>query len=271
MKIVSFNVNGIRARFHQLHAIVNILDPDIVALQEIKVQDQAFPHKFVKTLGLHGFPYGQMSHYGVALLSKKPPISIKYGLPNEPEDAQRRLIIGEFVTPNHEQLIIINGYFPQGEARNHPTKFPYKRAFYSELTTYLKTTFTPKQFLLLVGDMNVAPLDLDVGIGAENAKRWLSTGKCGFLPEERDWLYNLTSWGLQDLYRYHNPQVYDKFSWFDYRSRGFEKEPKRGLRIDHILGTDSLAKRSQAADIDYTIRSMVRPSDHCPIWIDIDI
>jgi hypothetical protein len=83
-----------------------------------------------------------------------------------------------------------------------------------------------------MGDMNVAPLDADIGIGEDNAKRWPRTGKCSFLPEERDWLQSIMDCGVIDAYRVVHPDVTDRFSWFDYRSRGFEREPKRGLRID---------------------------------------
>jgi exodeoxyribonuclease-3 len=118
--------------------------------------------------------------------------------------------------------------------------------------------------------MNVARLDADIGIGADNAKRWLKTGKCSFLPEERDWLQGLMDWGLMDAYRILHPDVEDEYSWFDYRSRGFEREPKRGLRIDLILITEPLRARLKGAGIDYEIRALEKPSDHCPIWIELE-
>lgn len=271
MRIVSFNVNGIRAREHQLRAIRDRLDPDIVALQEIKVQDQDFPRALVESLGYAVCYYGQKAHYGVALLSKQAPLTIRLGLPGEPEDAQRRLITGEFPTPKGDRLMVVNGYFPQGESRNHPTKFPHKRQFYAAMHACLQEALRSEQPLLLVGDMNVAPLDLDIGIGAENAKRWLKSGKCSFLPEEREWFARLQALGLEDLFRRHHPQMADRFSWFDYRSRGFEREPRRGLRIDLMLGNSRVAERSQGAGIDYEVRALERPSDHCPVWVDLDL
>jgi len=123
-----------------------------------------------------------------------------------------------------------------------------------------------------MGDMNVAPDDQDIGIGEDNRKRWIKTGKASFLPEERQWLQGLFDWGLHDTYRKIYPQNQDlpnnqeKFSWFDYRTRGFELEPKRGIRIDFILATSNLLERCQDAGIDYDIRAMEKPSDHCPIW-----
>jgi exodeoxyribonuclease-3 len=91
------------------------------------------------------------------------------------------------------------------------------------------------------------------------------------MPEEREWLQQLQDWGLVDTYRQQHPDIDDRFSWFDYRSRGFEAEPRRGLRIDLILATRPLAERCHDAGIDYTIRSMEKPSDHCPVWADFDI
>lgn len=271
MKIVCFNINGIRAREHQLRAIKEKHDPDILALQETKVQDMDFPLEMVAGLGFKALYHGQKSHYGVALLCKREPLSVHKGFPGEPDDAQRRVIAGEFETSSGQRLTLINGYYPQGESREHPVKFPHKRQFYADMSVYLRDSFTPDQNLLLVGDMNVAPLDLDIGIGADNAKRWLRSGKCSFLPEEREWLEGLRAWGLEDMYRRHYPQVDDCFSWFDYRSRGFERDPKRGLRIDLMLATASLAGRCKDVGIDYEIRALEKPSDHCPIWLDLEI
>jgi exodeoxyribonuclease-3 len=213
--------------------------------------------------------YGQKSHYGVALLSKQPPLQVDYGLPSDDDSAQRRLIAGTYGLGDLS-LTILNGYFPQGESRDHPVKFPHKQRFYAELAALLAKRYRPDQNLLVVGDMNVAPLDSDIGIGEDNAKRWLRTGKCSFLPEERDWLAQLTGWGLSDTFRERYPAVDDRFSWFDYRSRGFEREPKRGLRIDLALASPPLQSRVADAGIAYDIRGMEKPSDHCPIWVDID-
>jgi exodeoxyribonuclease-3 len=267
MRIVSFNINGIRARLHQLAAVRERLDPDVIALQETKVQDDEFPIDAVRDLGYHACWHGQKGHYGVAVLSKQPPAEVVRGLPGDGEDAQRRLLTVRFDTAAGA-VEVLDGYFPQGENRSHPVKFPAKCKFYADLRDYLASRFAPTDAVVLLGDMNVAPLDLDIGIGADNAKRWLRTGACCFLPEEREWLQALTSWGLKDSYRVVHPEVADRFSWFDYRSKGFEREPKRGLRIDLLLATAPLAARVTAAGIDYDIRAMERPSDHCPVWAD---
>jgi len=271
VKIVSFNVNGIRARPHQLEALKVRHDPDIVGLQESKVADESFPLETVQDLGYATSFFGQKSHYGVALMSKQPALEVRKGLPDDEEDAQRRVITGHYALPDGCEITVINAYFPQGDNRAHPIKFPGKEKFYADLTTFVRSSFTPDQNLVVLGDMNVAPLDLDIGIGADNAKRWLRTGKCSFLPEEREWLATLTEWGLFDAYRLIHPQVDDRFSWFDYRSRGFEREPKHGLRIDLILVTAPLRDRLVDAGIDYGIRGMQKPSDHCPVWVSFDL
>lgn len=270
-KIVSFNINGIRARPHQLGELQLRHDPDVIGLQESKVQDEAFPLELTQGLGYQAHFHGQKTHYGVALLSKNQPLEVTKGLPGEAEDAQRRLITGRYLSPGGAEVTVINAYFPQGESRGHPVKFPAKRQFYADLASYVGTHYTPDQNLVILGDMNVAPLDQDIGIGADNAKRWLREGKCSFLPEEREWLGNLQAFGLQDAYRLKYPAVDDRFSWFDYRSRGFERDPKHGLRIDLILVTAPLASRLVDAGIDYDIRAMDKPSDHCPIWVSLDL
>lgn len=270
-KIVSFNINGIRARPHQIEALKSLHDPDVVGLQECKVADDQFPLDWAEGLGYATHFHGQKAHYGVALFSKAAPLAVSKGFPGDAEDAQRRAITGRYALPGGGEITVINGYFPQGESRDHPVKFPGKRKFYADLLGYLRDAFTPDQNLVVMGDMNVAPLDLDIGIGPDNAKRWLRTGKCSFLPEEREWFQALSDWGLQDAYRALHPDADDRFSWFDYRSRGFEREPRHGLRIDHLLITAPLRERLLGVGIDYEIRAMDKPSDHCPVWARFDL
>ena len=161
---------------------------------------------------------------------------------------------------------VINGYFPQGESRDHPLKFPAKAQYYSDLTRYLNERCDPAAPLIVAGDMNVAPEDADIGIGEDNRKRWLRTGKTSFLPEEREWLATLMDWGLTDAYTSHLGGKERRYSWFDYRSKGFDREPKRGLRIDFVLTTQALAGAVTDCGIDYRIRGAEKPSDHCPVW-----
>ncbi|MEL0612894.1 exodeoxyribonuclease III [Marinomonas arenicola] len=264
MKFVSFNINGLRARPHQIEALVEKHAPDVIGLQEIKVHDDAFPHEIPESVGYHAYYYGQKSHYGVAIFSKQAATSIEYGFPGDDEDAQRRMIIATFDTPQGP-VKVLNGYFPQGESRDHETKFPAKRKFYADLMAYLEN-HSPEEKIIVMGDINISPTDLDIGIGEANAKRWLRSGKCSFLPEEREWFKTLTDWGLDDSYRLLNPTKNDRFSWFDYRSKGFADEPKRGLRIDVIMSSKGLTPYLEASDVDYELRALEKPSDHAPIW-----
>ncbi len=264
MKVISFNINGIRARLHQLEALISKHQPDVIGLQETKVHDEQFPQEAVEALGYHVIFHGQKGHYGVALLSKKPLDNPQYGFSTDLDDAQRRMIMGDYVTESGEKVRILNGYFPQGESRDHVTKFPAKRQFYADLMTYLETNLDPQQPVIVMGDVNISHQDCDIGIGEDNAKRWLRTGKCSFLPEEREWLNKLLDWGLVDTYRIQNAELTDEFSWFDYRSRGFDDN--RGLRIDLILATDQLAERCTESGIDYELRGIEKPSDHAPVW-----
>ncbi|MEC8483308.1 MAG: exodeoxyribonuclease III [Pseudomonadota bacterium] len=269
MKVVSFNINGLRARPHQIEALVATQQPDIIGLQEIKVHDEAFPHEIPESVGYHAYHFGQKSHYGVAIFSKQAATNVEYGFPTDDEDAQRRMIIATFDTESGP-LKVINGYFPQGENRDHETKFPAKRKFYQDLMNYLAQHSADEQ-IVVMGDFNISAQDLDIGIGEQNAKRWLRTGKCSFLPEEREWFDKLLDWGLVDTYRHQNPTDNSLFSWFDYRSKGFDDTPKRGLRIDGVLATEPLMEQLVATGIDYQIRGLEKPSDHAPIWAEFSL
>jgi len=270
LKIVSFNVNGLRARIHQLKYLIDTHAPDIIGLQETKVDDPQFPIEEVEKLGYHVNYFGQKGHYGVATLSKLKPLKVLKGFKTDSDDDQKRLITAQFKT-TEGIITVINGYFPQGENRSHEVKFPAKRKFYDDLSTWLETDFdSQNDQIIVMGDLNISPEEIDIGIGDVNAKRWLRTGKCSFLPEEREWLARLKSWGLVDSFRHNHPE--DKsYSWFDYRSRGFDDTPKRGLRIDIILASSPTLQRLQDSGIFLSMRAMNKPSDHCPIWVDLDL
>ena len=269
-RFVSFNINGIRARQHQLEAVRDVIDPDVMGLQETKVHDEQFPLNNVEGLGYHVEYFGQKAHYGVALLSKVAPIFVQKGFPNDDEDAQKRFIHARYELQGRE-IDVLNGYFPQGESADHPTKFPMKRAYYADLMAYIDTLKAEGRSLIVMGDMNISPADIDIGIGEANAKRWLKNRKCSFLPEEREWYDALLSRDLTDTYRLHYPTSTELYSWFDYRSRGFDDDPKRGLRIDHILCTPDLTSMCVDAGISYPLRAMDKPSDHAPIWSAFDL
>lgn len=270
MHIISFNINSIRARIPQLEAIVEAYSPSIIGLQETKVQDVEFPVEETKRLGYETIFHGQKGHYGVALMTNLPILKEYKGLPLDTEDSQRRLVGAKLQLPNGDTMTVFNGYFPQGENIDHATKFPAKRDFYHGLTQMIREQFSDTESLVVMGDINIASEDIDIGIGEDNKKRWLKTGKASFQPIERNWLSKIYELGLHDSYRKLNPTA-NEFSWFDYRSKGFEREPRRGLRIDQILVTDKLLNVCVDAGIDYEIRGMEKPSDHCPIFIKLDV
>ena len=130
--------------------------------------------------------------------------------------------------------------------------------------TYLNENHTNEENVVVMGDINISPQDLDIGIGDVNSKRWLKTGKCSFQPEEREWLATLMDWGFIDTFRKLHPDTTERYSWFDYRSRGFDDN--RGLRIDVVLATPKMAEQCIESDIDYELRGIEKPSDHAPIW-----
>lgn len=271
MKIVSFNVNSVRMRIHQLKALTEQESPDIIGLQETKAQDHDFPLSDLQELGYKAIFAGQKTHYGIALLYKN---SVKLnshqiGWESDDESAQKRMIIGDFEDSKGNKVRVMNGYFPQGENRSHAIKFPAKEKFYQDLMSYLKHNCNPKEHIVVMGDFNISFEDQDIGIGEINRKRWLKQGKTSFLPEERQWMKTLLEWGLQDTFRTIHPtndNIANIYSWFDYRSKGFNDDPKRGLRIDTLLATNSLNKIVVNSEIGYSIRAMDKPSDHAPVW-----
>lgn len=269
MKVISFNINGIRARLHQLQALIDKHQPDIIGLQEIKVHNDQFPLEAVQEMGYHVYFHGQKSHYGVAMLCKQEPQSVQLGFPTDEEDAQRRMIMITTTGKDGTPVTVLNGYFPQGENQSHEVKYPAKRKFYKDLMTYLNDHHTPDDNVIIMGDVNISPTDSDIGIGEDNRKRWLKTGKCSFLPEEREWLQRLYDWGVTDSFRSLNPDTTDRYSWFDYRSKGFDDN--RGLRIDLIMGSAPVHATLQEVGIDYELRGIEKPSDHAPIWATYDI
>ncbi|MFV2030895.1 MAG: exodeoxyribonuclease III [Gammaproteobacteria bacterium] len=268
MKIVSFNVNSVRQRLHQLARVIDKHAPEFIGLQETKVQDHEFPRADIEALGYQALFLGQKTHYGVALLSKTPCRKSYLGFPEDTEAAQKRFIGGEYKIDG-QAISIFNGYFPQGESRDHPVKFPAKRQYYRDLNSFLQNYDMNEASLVLLGDYNIAPQDIDIGIGDDNARRWLKTGKTSFLPEEREWFEALTGLGLYDGFRLCHAEENNVFSWFDYRSRGFEREPRRGLRIDHLLVSERLRAAVVDAGVDYDIRGMEKPSDHAPAWLEL--
>jgi exodeoxyribonuclease-3 len=266
MLVITFNVNGIRARIHQLDALVQKYSPDIICLQEIKVSDEDFPYTTIEELGYKVFNYGQKGFHGVAILCKEEPLNVIKGLDGGIDEEQKRFIQCDF-NSKIGTISICNSYFPQGENRKHELKFPYKERYYKRITEHLKKI---NNSYIVTGDFNIAPLAVDRAIGPEAEKRWLREGHTAFLPEEIEWFSNLTDIGIEDIWRTNNPNE-NISTWFDYRSRGFEREPKRGLRIDFFLTNLDLRDTYVDSKIDHEIRAMDKPSDHCPVTLKLDI
>ena len=269
MRIVSFNINSVRARPHQLEYIRDVIKPDVIGLQETKVNDPDFPIDIINDIGYHVEFWGQKGHYGVAILSKCKPLSTIKGFVNDTEEDQKRFIQSSFKFGN-EELVVMNGYFPQGENIKHETKFPKKIKYYHDLKSHIVNVQKDSSNLIVMGDFNVSPEDIDIGIGELNAKRWLREGKTSFQPQEREMWNSIKDLGFVDTWRVKNPTDSSTYSWFDYRSRMFDQNPKRGLRIDHIMLSDNLADSIKDVGIDYEARAMEKPSDHCPVWLELD-
>ncbi|WP_298635179.1 exodeoxyribonuclease III [uncultured Umboniibacter sp.] len=269
MRFISFNINSVRARLHQLDAIIDRHNPDFIGLQETKVDDPQFPLEAIEAMGYHCIFHGQKSHYGVALLSKLPPLTVTKGFPSDTDEDQKRFVGGSYDVQG-EIFHVYNGYYPQGDSLSHPTKFPAKEKFYTDLTAQMQAHDLSKEAVILMGDNNIAPADIDIGIGSDNQKRWLRTGKASFQPIEREWLATLTGLGFVDSHRFLKPDA-TELSWFDYRSRGFERDPRTGLRIDLILTSNFLTDSLKQSGIDYDIRAMEKPSDHAPCWLEVEL
>ncbi|MGB0733135.1 MAG: exodeoxyribonuclease III, partial [Pontibacterium sp.] len=153
MKLVCFNANSIRIRMHQLQAIIEKYEPDIIGVQETKVADDAFPVSDIAAMGYHVQFHGQKTHYGVCIISKQPLKNVQKGFPTDTDDAQRRFIVGEFEDETGQTVTILNGYFPQGENVDHETKFPAKEKYYADLQAFLNASYTPNDRLIVMGDM----------------------------------------------------------------------------------------------------------------------
>jgi len=263
IRIISFNINGLRARPHQLEELKIKYDPDIIAIQEIKVSDEDFPPNIPEELGYLYFNYGQKGFHGVAIFSKIQPINVQKGLNGGDDEIQKRYVQCDYKT-DLGIISVCNSYFPQGENRKHPDKFPYKERYYKRITEHMSSLDN----IILTGDFNIAPNRNDIGMNEDGIKRWLSQGHTAFLPEELEWYERLTSLGLKDIWREQNPDS-TKCSWFDYRSRGFDQDPKRGLRIDHFLLSNSLIENILSININKSPRSKVKPSDHTPVELKI--
>ena len=255
MRIITWNVNSIRTRLDRVLALLDRHDPDVLCLQEIKVLDDDFPRDVFEAKGWHVETYGQRTYNGVALISKQPAADVVRGLPGEGPDDQRRLIAGTF-----DGVRVINIYVPNGQAPDSD-KFVYKLDWLERLLAMLEADHSPDDPVVLLGDFNIAPDARDV----HDPAAW--EGKVHFHPKEHAILARFLQWGFVDVFRWHHRQG-GLFSWWDYRGGGFPRD--LGLRIDLILGTETMAERSDDCFIDRDERTGEKPSDHAPVVADFE-
>ncbi len=255
MRVATWNVNGIRARLDRVLEWIEAREPDLVALQELKTDDENFPYDELRKTGLFVLAHCQKSWNGVALLSKEKPVLIEEGLPGF-EDMGARLVAADV-----GGIRAVSVYVPNGREVGHED-FGRKLAWLSGLRDYLAATFDPEDRLLVAGDFNVAPEDIDSYDPEGLAGTIFHTG------EERAALAKLLDWGLVDAFRHANPGL-QFFTWWDYRGGNFHKN--LGLRIDLLLVTEPLADRIESVWVDRDFRKGPKPSDHAPVVADISL
>ena len=253
MKIAAWNVNSLKVRLPQLIDWLAALQPDIVCLQETKLEDANFPQQAIEDAGYAVAFHGQKTYNGVALLSRQGLENIVCNNPHFP-DAQKRLIAATV-----QGVRVISAYIPNGQEVGSD-KYAYKLDWLAALEYWLKEELAQHPLLALAGDFNIAPEDCDV----HNPAAWAGQILCS--DAERDAFRRLLALGLKDSFRLF-PQPEKSFSWWDYRMLGFQKN--QGLRIDHVLLSTPLAARCAAAGIDREMRKRERPSDHAPVWAEI--
>lgn len=249
MKLASWNVNSLKVRLPHLLDWLGAEQPDVVCLQETKLEDHNFPQAEINAAGYQAVFSGQKTYNGVALLAREMPTDVVFGNPHFP-DPQKRLIAA---TVNG--IRVIGAYVPNGQALDSD-KYPYKLSWLSALETWVSEELNKHPQLMLAGDFNIAPDDRDV----HNPAAWAGQVLCS--EPERAAFQRLLALGLKDSFRLFD-QAEKSFSWWDYRMLGFQRN--QGLRIDHILLSETLAGRCIAAGIDREMRKRERPSDHAPV------
>ena len=256
MKLVTWNINSIRARTERLLTWIGMERPDVLCLQETKVEDAGFPIEALRKVGYEVATYGQRSYNGVAIASRTPLTDVTRGFGDDQPDEEARVIaatVGE--------LRVVCVYVPNGGELTSD-KFPYKLAWYKRLRRFLDRTTTPGASAVVCGDMNVALEDRDVC----DPVKW--AGKIHCSADERTALSEVLAFPLVDLFRKHHPDG-GVYSWWDYRGVAFFKN--QGLRIDYIFGTQAVADRCTACTIDRNARKGQDASDHAPVVATIEI
>jgi len=259
MKIASWNVNSLRVRLEHVQQWLETNKPDALCLQELKLPDADFPTEALSEVGYSSAFTGQKTYNGVAILSKSPLKNVTTDLPGF-DDEQRRYVAGNLITDKGTKVRLVNVYVPNGQALDSD-KFIYKRAWFEKLRLAMKSHITENQRVILVGDFNITPSDLDV----HAPEKWHGKIHCSEI--ERLMLQKLMAEGLYDTYRHFHKQG-DAFSWWDYRSNAYDRN--EGLRIDLILSSASMLEKATICDIDETPRKLERPSDHTPVVSEFD-
>jgi len=255
MKIASFNVNSLRSRLPVVLAWLKKNQPDVLCVQETKVQDVDFPAEaFGKTKYRYVFK-GQKSYNGVAIFSKTEVKNVGFGLVSEPKD-EARLITAEIAG-----IVVVNTYIPQGYLPESE-KFRYKLEWFERLLKFFKKNFGPADPIVWVGDFNVAPQPIDV----YDPKGLL--GHVCFCPEVTEALDRVVKWGFVDAFRLHCKEV-GQYTFWDYRMPNSFKR-NLGWRLDHIMATKPLAEKCTHCYIDKKPRAAEKPSDHTPIVAEFD-
>lgn len=258
MLVATWNINSVRARRGRLLSWLERHQPDVLALQELKVVDEEFPVDEVRELGYHATVHGQKTYNGVALLSRSEPSDPVIGMGDAVADDHAR-IVGATIEGAH----FLSCYFPNG-ANLESDKYPYKLRWMERLRGYLDRRFSPDQPVVLMGDFNVAPFADDVSLPDQLEGTVLAN------DDVRGRLAAIREFGLQDVVRPFHPEG-GVYTWWDYRGRGFERN--HGLRIDHVYATPCMASGCVGAMVDREERHGSTddgegPSDHAPLLVE---
>lgn len=257
MKIATYNVNGINGRLPVLLKWLKETSPDVVCLQELKAPDEKFPLQAINDAGYNAIWHGQKSWNGVAILAKNKEIKeLRRGLEGEDDDLHSR-----YIEAMIDGVVIGCLYLPNGNPAPGP-KFDYKLRWFERLTKHAAQLLTYDLPVVLVGDYNVMPTELDV----YKPERWINDAL--FRPETRAAFQNLLAQGWIDAIRllYPNEKIY---TFYDYFRNAYGRDA--GLRIDHFLLSPHLKTKLVAAAVDRHVRGWEKTSDHCPVWIDLAI
>jgi exodeoxyribonuclease-3 len=259
MRIATWNVNSVRQRLDSLQAWLKERQPDIVCLQEIKCTDDAFPREPLEALGYNIATHGQKTWNGVALLSKLPFDEVAPGLIGDEADVQARFLEA-LVSTKNGALRVVSLYLPNGNGGED--KYAYKLNWMDRLIRFSDERMKLEEPMLLAGDYNVIPTPQD----ARRPQAWVNDAL--FLPPTRERFRALTNLGLTDAIRAvsDDPGLY---SFWDYQAGAFQKDD--GIRIDHIMLSPQAADRLQDAGIDRHVRGWEKPSDHVPVYVDLNI